>query len=91
MPLPQTPLDDPRVLALAKARQQLAHDGALAPAWEELTDKEGRALFPMPGHHSAPELQAKSRARLPRHPRPLRRPRRRRRRIREDDPADRRR
>lgn len=27
MPLPQIPLDDPRVLALAKARQQLAHDG----------------------------------------------------------------
>ncbi len=31
MPLPQIPLDDPRVLALAKARQQLAHEGALCP------------------------------------------------------------
>ncbi|MER5624284.1 hypothetical protein ABT061_24940 [Streptosporangium sp. NPDC002544] len=37
MPLPQIPLDDPRVLALAKARQQLAHEGALCPTWEELT------------------------------------------------------
>ncbi|MEQ4725931.1 hypothetical protein [Nonomuraea sp. B19D2] len=26
VPLPQIPLDDPRVLALARASQQLAHD-----------------------------------------------------------------
>ncbi|MDP9868706.1 hypothetical protein J2S55_007972 [Streptosporangium brasiliense] len=30
MPLPQIPLDDPHVLALARARQRLAHDRALA-------------------------------------------------------------
>jgi hypothetical protein len=40
VPLPQIPLDDPRVLALAKARQQLAHEGALCPTWEKLTDKK---------------------------------------------------
>lgn len=41
MPLPQIPLDDSRVLALAKARQQLAHDGTgYVPTWEELTDAE---------------------------------------------------
>ncbi|WP_155354958.1 hypothetical protein [Acrocarpospora macrocephala] len=41
MPLAQIPLDDLRVLALAKARQQLAHDGTgYVPAWEELTDTE---------------------------------------------------
>lgn len=44
--LPQIPLDDPRVLALAKARQQLAHDGALAPTWQELTDKEREGSLP---------------------------------------------
>ncbi|MGP4104684.1 hypothetical protein [Nonomuraea sp. KM90] len=40
MPLPQILLDDPRVLALAKARQQFAHDCAFLPTWDELTDKE---------------------------------------------------
>jgi len=41
VPLPKIPLDDPRVMALAKARQQLAHDGAgYIPVWDELTDKE---------------------------------------------------
>jgi hypothetical protein len=39
--LPTIPLGDPRVLALAKARQQLAHDGThYLPTWEELTDEE---------------------------------------------------
>lgn len=46
MPLPQIPLDDPRVLALAKARQQLAHDCALLPAWDELTDQDRAAALP---------------------------------------------
>ena len=40
MPRPQIPLDDPRVLALAKARQQVAHDCTFLPTWEELTDEE---------------------------------------------------
>ena len=40
MPLPRSPLDDPRVLALAKARQQLTHDCTFPPTWDELTDKE---------------------------------------------------
>lgn len=44
MPLPQIRLDDP--LALAKARQQLAHEGALCPIWEELTDKEREGSLP---------------------------------------------
>ncbi|MFD9950327.1 hypothetical protein ACFWYW_56620 [Nonomuraea sp. NPDC059023] len=39
-PLPKIPLDDPRVLALAKARQQFGHDCASLPTWEELTDEE---------------------------------------------------
>jgi hypothetical protein len=46
VPLPQIPLDDPRVLALAKARQQLAHEGALCPTWEELTDKKREDSLP---------------------------------------------
>ncbi|GIH69463.1 hypothetical protein [Sphaerimonospora thailandensis] len=44
--LPQIPLDDPRVLALAKARQQLAHDCAYCPSWEELTDEEREGSLP---------------------------------------------
>ncbi|GAA3845049.1 hypothetical protein GCM10022226_80230 [Sphaerisporangium flaviroseum] len=46
MPLPQIPLDDPRVLALAKARQQFAHDCTYLPTWEELTDKERGGSLP---------------------------------------------
>jgi hypothetical protein len=46
IPLPQIPLDDPRVLALAKARQQLAHEGTLWPTWEELTDTEREDSLP---------------------------------------------
>ncbi|WP_433258582.1 hypothetical protein ACQPYK_23990 [Streptosporangium sp. CA-135522] len=46
MPLPQIPLGDPRVLALAKARQQLAQEGALCPTWDELTDKEREDSLP---------------------------------------------
>ncbi|RSN38615.1 hypothetical protein DMC64_41860 [Amycolatopsis sp. WAC 04197] len=38
--LPQIPLDDPRVLTLAQARQQLAHDCAYLPTWDELTPQE---------------------------------------------------
>lgn len=37
---PGIPVDDPRVLALARARQLVAHRGLLHPVWEELTDKE---------------------------------------------------
>lgn len=44
--LPQIPLDDPRVLALAKARQQLAHDCTHLPTWEELTDEDRAAALP---------------------------------------------
>jgi hypothetical protein len=46
VPLPQIPLDDPRVLALAKARQQLAHDCTFLPTWEELTDEDREAGLP---------------------------------------------
>lgn len=44
--LPQIPLDDPRVLALAKARQQFAHDCTHLPTWEELTDEDRAAALP---------------------------------------------
>ncbi|MFI1225989.1 MULTISPECIES: hypothetical protein [unclassified Streptomyces] len=44
--LPQIPLDDPRVLALAKARQQFAHDCTHLPTWEELTDEDRVAALP---------------------------------------------
>ncbi len=46
MPLPQIPLDDPRVLALAKARQQFAHECTFLPTWEELTDREREGALP---------------------------------------------
>ncbi|HEX2314747.1 MAG TPA: hypothetical protein VHJ17_13480 [Thermomonospora sp.] len=46
MPLPQIPLDDPRVLALAKARQQLAHECTHLDRWEELTDEDREAALP---------------------------------------------
>ncbi|MEV4116832.1 hypothetical protein [Nonomuraea sp. NPDC049695] len=46
MPLPQIPLDDPRVLALARARQQFAHDCTFLPTWEELTDEEREDSLP---------------------------------------------
>jgi hypothetical protein len=44
--LPQIPLDDPRVLALARARQQFAHDCTHLPTWEELTDEDRAAGLP---------------------------------------------
>ncbi|MFE3608344.1 hypothetical protein [Streptomyces goshikiensis] len=44
--LPQIPVNDPRVLALAKARQQLAHDCTHLPTWEELTDEDRAAGLP---------------------------------------------
>lgn len=42
------PLDDPRVLALARARQQLAHDYTQIglPSWEELSDDERTRALP---------------------------------------------
>jgi hypothetical protein len=46
VPLPQIPLDDPCVLALAKARQQLAHDYTFLPTWDELTDEERQGSLP---------------------------------------------
>jgi hypothetical protein len=33
-------LDDPRALALAKARQQISHEGMFNPTWDELTAHE---------------------------------------------------
>ncbi|MEV0386040.1 hypothetical protein [Nonomuraea sp. NPDC050643] len=46
MTLPQIPLDDPRVLTLAKARQQFAHDCTFVPTWEELTEEERNDSLP---------------------------------------------
>ncbi|MFI6393710.1 hypothetical protein ACIBHY_36245 [Nonomuraea sp. NPDC050547] len=46
MALPKIPLDDPRVLALAKARQQFAHDCAFLPTWEELPEDERKVSLP---------------------------------------------
>ncbi|MGW6501820.1 hypothetical protein [Nonomuraea angiospora] len=46
MPLPQIPLDDPRVVALAKSRQQLTHDCTYLPTWDELTDEEREGSLP---------------------------------------------
>jgi hypothetical protein len=46
VPLPQIPIDDPRVLALAKARQQFAHECTFLPTWEELTDEEREGSLP---------------------------------------------
>jgi hypothetical protein len=40
------PLDHPTVLALARARQQLAHDYTHLPTWDELTDEEQNAGLP---------------------------------------------
>ncbi|WP_329020952.1 hypothetical protein [Streptomyces sp. NBC_01601] len=37
------PLDDPRVLALARESQQLSPEGVLRPAWGELSDAEQSA------------------------------------------------
>jgi hypothetical protein len=45
--LPQIPLDDPRVLALARARQQLAHDCTHVETWEELTEEDRRTALPV--------------------------------------------
>ncbi|HEY3683453.1 MAG TPA: hypothetical protein VGL93_10460 [Streptosporangiaceae bacterium] len=45
--LPQIPIDDPRVLTLARARQQFAHDCAHLPTWEELTDDERATALPV--------------------------------------------
>lgn len=46
MPLPKIPLDDPRVLVLARARQQLAHEYTYLQTWEELTDDEHASALP---------------------------------------------
>lgn len=46
MPLPKIPLDDPRVLALARARRQLAHEYTYLQTWEELTDDERASALP---------------------------------------------
>ncbi|MEV0391355.1 hypothetical protein [Nonomuraea sp. NPDC050643] len=46
MTLPQITFDDPRVLALAKARQQFAHDCTFLPTWEELTEEERKSALP---------------------------------------------
>lgn len=39
-------LDDRRVLALAKARQQISHEGVLSPTWDELTAEEQEGALP---------------------------------------------
>lgn len=39
-------LDDPRVLALAQARQQISHEGVLNPTWDELTPAEQEGALP---------------------------------------------
>ena len=39
-------LDDPRVFALAKSRQQVAHEGVFLPTWDELTAEEQRQSLP---------------------------------------------
>lgn len=39
-------LDDPRVIALAKARQQISHEGVLNPTWDELTPDEQEGALP---------------------------------------------
>lgn len=45
--VPAIPLTDPRVTAVAKARQQLAHDGTgYVPAWGDLTDQEREQSLP---------------------------------------------
>ncbi|MGW2843974.1 hypothetical protein [Streptomyces sp. NPDC001274] len=46
MPLPHIEMNDPRVLALAKWRQQLSHEGVYNPTWEELTDQEREDSLP---------------------------------------------
>ncbi|MET8054421.1 hypothetical protein ABZU75_43290 [Streptosporangium sp. NPDC005286] len=46
MPLPKIPLDGPRVPALAKARQQLAHECTHLQTWDELTDEEHASALP---------------------------------------------
>ncbi|MEE1812690.1 hypothetical protein [Streptomyces sp. BE133] len=46
MPLPHIEMHDPRVLALAKWRQQLSHEGVYNPTWEELTDQEREDSLP---------------------------------------------
>ena len=42
----EIPLDDPRVVALAQARQQLAHEGMLHPTWGGLTPDEQEGSLP---------------------------------------------
>ncbi len=39
-------LDDPRVRALAKARQQISHEGVHNPTWDELTPAEQEGALP---------------------------------------------
>ncbi|WP_199819144.1 hypothetical protein [Streptomyces sp. FxanaA7] len=46
MPLPHIEMNDPRVLALAKWRQQISHEGVYNPTWEELTDEEREGALP---------------------------------------------
>ncbi|MFG2408784.1 hypothetical protein ACGFR8_31460 [Streptomyces brevispora] len=46
MPPPHIEMDDPRVLALARSRQQLSHEGVFNPTWDELTDEEREGALP---------------------------------------------
>ncbi|MEO3795951.1 hypothetical protein ABGB14_37620 [Nonomuraea sp. B10E15] len=58
VPLPWIPLDDPSVLAPAKARQQLAHDCAFLPTWDEPTDKEREGSLPDARNYLEPAVNA---------------------------------
>jgi hypothetical protein len=44
--LPKIPVDDPRVVAQARARQQFAHDCTFLPTWEELSGQEREGALP---------------------------------------------
>lgn len=46
MPRPHIEMDDPRVLALARWRQQLSHEGVFNPTWKALTDEEREQSLP---------------------------------------------
>ncbi|MFC3986631.1 hypothetical protein [Streptosporangium jomthongense] len=58
MTLPKIPLDDPRVVALAKARQQFAHECSFLPTWEELTDEDRENALPVARNYLESAIRA---------------------------------
>lgn len=46
MPQPHIEMQDPRVVTLARWRQQISHEGVYNPTWEELTDEEREGSLP---------------------------------------------